>query len=106
MLPSGVAVDASDDLYIADSGNSRVLEYNTPLSDGNVGEHDRRSGVRAGWQLYFNVQQRRTERQQPVPGRGVALDPSGNLYIADSVNNRVLEYKLRSYRTGAVEPPI
>jgi DNA-binding beta-propeller fold protein YncE len=30
--PRGVALDAAGNLYIADSGASRVLEYNTPLN--------------------------------------------------------------------------
>ena len=34
--PFGVAVDASGNLYVADDGNSRVLEYNTPLKTGTT----------------------------------------------------------------------
>jgi hypothetical protein len=30
--PSGVAVDAAGNLYVADANNSRVLEYNSPLT--------------------------------------------------------------------------
>ena len=29
--PTAVGVDGSGNLYVADSGNNRVLEYNTPL---------------------------------------------------------------------------
>jgi hypothetical protein len=32
--PSGAAVDAAGNLYVADAFNNRVLEYNAPLSNG------------------------------------------------------------------------
>src|SRR5262249_56435811 len=36
--PVAVALDASGNLYVSDSGNNRVLEYNNPLSaDGKAG---------------------------------------------------------------------
>src|SRR5208282_2079126 len=31
-LPQGVVVDGSGNLYVADFGNNRVLEYNTPFA--------------------------------------------------------------------------
>ena len=37
--PIGVAVDASGNLYVADSGNNRVLEYNTPLTTDITADH-------------------------------------------------------------------
>ena len=87
--PSGVAVDSSLNVYIADFGNSRVLEYNTPLTtnttahmvfgQGNsftVNGCDR-NGVNAN-SLCFP--------------RFVAVDSSKNLYVSDAGNNRVLMY--------------
>ena len=32
LVPTAVALDASSNLYVADEGNSRVLEYDTPLT--------------------------------------------------------------------------
>ena len=32
--PSGIAVDAAGNLYVADASNNRVLEYNAPLTNG------------------------------------------------------------------------
>ena len=87
--PYAVAVDPSNNVYIADHGDNRVLEYNTPLttdtiadnvfgqlgSFNSVGSND--GGVSA------------TSLSNPA---GVALDPYGNLYVADYGNNRVLQY--------------
>src|SRR5204863_6030813 len=35
-LPEGLATDSSNNLYVADKGNNRVLEYNAPLSDNTA----------------------------------------------------------------------
>jgi sugar lactone lactonase YvrE len=71
LVPSGVAVDAAGNVYIADSGNKAIDEWapgNTDLSPTyqgwGVGAHTLVSG--------FNDPQ------------GVAVDGAGNLYIADS----------------------
>src|SRR5579872_2957477 len=66
--PSGMALDAAGNLYIADSGNNRVRKVSngviTTVSGGGVG----------------------VQLSNPT---GVAVDTSGNLYIADSGNNVV-----------------
>ena len=46
--PEGVAVDGAGNLYVADEENSRVLEYNTPLTT----EHHRRYGLWPRRQLH------------------------------------------------------
>ena len=66
--PYGVAVDAAGRLYVADASNSRVLEYDNPLTRSR-----RRPGVRPGGQLHQrHLQPGRRQRQQPVHplGRG------------------------------------
>ncbi len=37
-LPVGVAVDSGGNLYVADEADSRVLEYNTPLTSGTTAD--------------------------------------------------------------------
>ncbi|WP_333647514.1 hypothetical protein [Candidatus Binatus sp.] len=91
--PQGVAIDASttpNGLYVADRSNNRVLGYKDAATFVNGGPADlvigqpdfystaSNSGGTSGSSLY-----------NPV---GVAVDGSGNLYVADSGNNRVLEY--------------
>jgi sugar lactone lactonase YvrE len=89
--PQGVAIDASttpNGLYVADRSNNRVLEYNTPLisstanmvlgQGGSFASNTSNSGGLSANSL-----------SSPI---GVAVDGSGDLYVADYFNNRVLEY--------------
>ena len=85
--PVAVAIAPSGDLYVADSGNNRVLEYSSPLTNataenvfGQNGSFTSTSADNGGVSA--------SSLNAPL---GVAVDGSGDLYIADS-NNRVLEY--------------
>ena len=78
--PIGVAVDSSGNLFIADSDNHRIRRVDpsgtitTIAGTGEAGlSGDYGPAVRAP--LYFP--------------RGLAVDGAGNLYIADSFNNRI-----------------
>jgi streptogramin lyase len=66
--PQGVAVDASGDVYIADTGNNQVLMET--LSAGTYTQSTVVSGLSSP--------------------SAVAVDDSGNVYIADTGNDRVL----------------
>jgi hypothetical protein len=77
--PSGVAVDASGNIYIADTINSAVRKVSGttittvagsgPANFGYAGDNGPATSAKLSWP------------------RGVAVDTSGNLYIADSINN-------------------
>jgi hypothetical protein len=76
--PTGVAVDGTGNVFVADPANNRVREVAPDGTTGTVaGNGD------AGWldgvgvnALFFNP-------------TGVAVDTSGNVYVADLINNRV-----------------
>jgi streptogramin lyase len=68
-FPEGVAVDASGNVYIADSGNNAIKEWNASTQQVAT-------LVSSG--LSFP--------------EGVAVDASGNVYIADSANNAIKEW--------------
>jgi sugar lactone lactonase YvrE len=88
--PSGVAVDSSLNVYIADFSNSRVLEYNTPLTTNTTA--DRVFGQ--GNSFTVNGCDRiGVNADSLCSPRFVAVDSSKNLYISDAGNNRVLMYR-------------
>jgi sugar lactone lactonase YvrE len=103
--PEGVAVDSNGNLYVYDSGNSRVLEYNTPFAgfDGSP-----ITGLSAN--LVFGQQGSfKSSSCYSVPSisfdglcvpYGIAVDPAGDLYVADTFNSRVLEYNTPLKVTG------
>jgi len=96
-VPVGVAVDPlTGNMYVADSGNHRILEFADPLNDTvadrafgqgedfTTGEFNK-GGLGAG--TLFDV-------------AGVACDSAGNLYAADRFNHRALRYNQRGLTCG------
>lgn len=74
-FPSGIAVDGAGKVYVADTGNSRIQQF-----DNN--------GVRQTWWGEYGTQ----ECQFDTPG-GIALDiDSGTVYVADTGNDRILKF--------------
>ena len=85
--PLGVALDAPGNLYVVDSFNSRVLEYDTPLTTDTTADRVFGQGGSFTTTAVYPI----TAASLLGPA-GVALDAQGNLYVADQLNNRVLEY--------------
>jgi len=86
-----VATDSSGDLWVADSEYHRVLEYKPPFSDGMaavlaIGQMDLYSGS----PNQGGLDPTDSTLQSPD---GLAFDPTGNLWIVDHGNSRVLEFK-------------
>jgi len=83
--PSGVALDSSGDLYIADSANNRVQEVVTTNHDVYTV-----AGSASGTAGYSGDGGPASSAFLHDP-YGIALDAAGDLYIADSANNRLRE---------------
>ena len=95
--PQRMAVDAKGNLYVADSGNNRVLVYNTPFnaSSGEPGAGDTSADFVYGQLGSFTTHSSNLDGASATTlsnPDAVALDGNGNIYIADTGNNRVLEY--------------
>lgn len=82
---SGIIVDASGNLYIADWGNNRVQEVSA--STGHISTI---AGSSAGTAGHTGDGAAATSALLDEPSQ-LGLDSSGDLYIADSGNNRVQE---------------
>jgi RHS repeat-associated protein len=72
--PLGIATDAEGHVWVADSGNNRVQEF-----DGK-GEFIRQFGSKGSGNGQFSLP------------RGIAVDAKGNVWVADTGNNRVQEF--------------
>jgi sugar lactone lactonase YvrE len=77
--PTGVAVDGAGNVYIADTGNSRIVEV--PVISGVLSTTGQIVLVASGTSIAGSA------LSSPA---GVGLDATGNLYIADTGNNRIL----------------
>ena len=77
--PTGIAVDGSGNLYIADSHNNRIRK----VSGGTISTI---AGI--GTAGFFGDGATAVTAQLSLP-QGVAVDGSGNVYIADTNNHRI-----------------
>jgi len=86
--PSQVLFDPSGNLWVVDSGNSRVLEFQPPFSDGM------NASVVIGSGTFTRVDNATTGKGASLCSpAGAAFDSFGDLWVSDSGNERVLEYK-------------
>lgn len=109
--PEGVALDTSVSppiLYIADSGNNRVLAWKNAASfktgqkaDLVIGQQDMYHTSPQGPAGTFQ-----TGLSAPT---GLMVDANGNLYVADTNNNRILRYPkpfAQFQQSGSVTPDL
>lgn len=78
--PTGLAMDSSGNLFILETGIGRVRKVSTsgtitPYAGNGSSGFSGDGGTATSAQLF--------------PGHGIAVDSSGNLYIADLYNNRI-----------------
>jgi hypothetical protein len=85
-VPTGLTVDGSGNLYVADGFNNRVLEYNTPLTTDTLA--DRAFGTCGPFKFACSG----ISANSLNDPTGVAVDKAGRLYVADNQNNRVIAY--------------
>ncbi len=78
--PTGLAIDAAGNLYVADYGNNLIRKISTTGIVSTVAGSGNQGSINATGVL--------ASFSQPT---GVAVDANGNLYIADSGNNLIRE---------------
>jgi sugar lactone lactonase YvrE len=100
--PTSVANDSAGNLWVADQGNSRVLEFSPPFSNGmpaalvigqpgfKTSTYNQGSGFSSS---SCNIGDRSVNPCGLFNPAGVAFDSSGNLWVGDYGNNRVLEFQ-------------
>jgi sugar lactone lactonase YvrE len=87
--PSGVAVDGAGNVIIADTGNNQIVEV--PVVNGALSNAAQVTLVTA-----FVLDSKSNKIPTPIAGAvlsspaGVTVDGQGNLYIADTGNNRIV----------------
>lgn len=86
---SAMAMDAKGNLWVTDVGNCRVLEFRPPFTTNMsaslvIGQSQFTTGGPC-------AQQPAGPNNVQFPS-GVAIDPQGNLWVADAWTNRITEY--------------
>lgn len=88
-LPRGLGFDATGNLWIADQGNNRVLMFKPPFTNGMAASlvigHKSFS-----WGGAVTAPANQTGLNLPA---ALSFDSGGNLWVADTSNNRVLMFK-------------
>jgi sugar lactone lactonase YvrE len=93
--PWGIAIDSNNNVYIADMGNNRVLEFNEPPSGPNNVHANLVLGQGSSGSEFStktcgaNVNASNSTLCSPP---AITVDASGDLFASDPINNRVLEF--------------
>jgi uncharacterized protein (TIGR03437 family) len=103
--PEGLAVDTSGNLWAVDAGNNRILRFPKPFSqaatvlpDLVIGQPDfttgaaNQGGLSASSLSFAGIQ------------GAIAFDGAGNLWVADSGNNRILRFSASALAAGKSGP--
>lgn len=106
--PNYVTFDSSGNLWVADWGANRILEYKPPFSNGMnaslvLGQRDFVSGGNSFhdvWQpdAYYGIALNGVDTRASVDRlhspTSLAFDSFGNMWVLDMDNNRVVEFKV------------
>ncbi|MGI0047170.1 MAG: NHL repeat-containing protein [Nitrosotalea sp.] len=98
--PYGIIFDRSENLWITDGNNARVLEYAPPFSNGMA------ASLVLG-QTNFVGMHIGTSSSMLAEPYDVKVDDKGNLWVADTDNNRILEFTTTSVpEFGSIVPVV
>ena len=90
--PTGLAVDTNGDLYVADTGNARVLRFPSPFEQTVPAGERRRANLVLG-QRNFNEKFTDASRFNMGAPFGIGLTVERHLVVSDAAHNRVLFFR-------------
>jgi hypothetical protein len=90
--PTGVAVDQSGNVWVGDASNNRVLEYNETVTATTPAANATANTVFGEDGSFTSSSPSQSGPNSLDAPQGVIVDGNGNLFIADVVGNRVLEF--------------
>jgi len=105
--PSGLAVSSTGDLYVVDTNNNRILRYRTPFQKVS----SLPAVLTSAPDLFIgqpSLSSRTANYTGQISAQGLSLsgypaslafDPSGNLWVGDTFNYRVLRFPASSLNT-------
>jgi len=82
--PRGIAFDSSGNLWVADTGYNRVLEFAPPFTGG--------ASIVLGQSDFTSELFPATSQSSFYDPEDLAFDASGNLWVSDNGNSRILEF--------------
>ena len=111
--PIAAVTDASGNLYVVDAGNNRILRYPAPFSqtgalltvDLILGQPDLKSRAPNTGQSTPAPNTLAFATSAGIFRSGLAFDSSGNLWVSDPANNRVLRFPSTVLSSGAANQP-
>jgi uncharacterized protein (TIGR03437 family) len=92
--PRGLVVDSAGNLYVADSGNARVLRFPTPFAHQGQQQAD----LVLGQSSFFGKVTDPTSRTMAFP-YGLTIIGTNGLAVSDDFDNRVLFFKFTANGT-------
>ncbi len=84
--PNGLAFDSSGNLWVVDGGFNRILEFTSPFTNREA------ASLVIGQPNFSTDSNNNNQSMLNAPGFAT-FDNSGNLWVSDTYDNRVLEFK-------------